>query len=495
MDRAIVLVGVQRTGGLPVLPAVADSIAALRSWASWQGFPDDRIVEITDLDGSVVTPDAVFTAVSSLLSIQTLEQLIVYFCGHGIVINRNEFWLLSAAPANPNAAINVARSSELAATGTVPHVVFVSDACRTAATTITAQTITGSVIMPNLGINGPFRSVDQFYPCLLGEPAFEVQNAEDATKYHAIFTEALTSALRGDVPGASEVAMEAGQEVLVIRPRLLADVLPDLVTDRALQLGAPLSVNQRPDARITSDGRSAWLAQLPGTVLDELPGPLPEGPFGTRPAFRDAGIRRHLSAAEDLARRAADQLLDDGLPPRTGPPGILTRGAAAEIELLADDLAAVRFDFGAVAFLPVPDAGHCIVTVENDQLVDIELRVGEPGPDPLWRAEVAARSRIGLPVEVPTTGPVADPYLAVYLAYALADAGRRREIVDLSGDDALFDVSLLLAEDSTTRPRYPLLARGWALWDAPIAVRPLPSVWTIFDSSSEDQVRHLAEGW
>ena len=59
MERAVVLIGVARCG-LPALPAVPAALAAMRSWATRQGIPNDLVVELSDGDGNPVKVADVF---------------------------------------------------------------------------------------------------------------------------------------------------------------------------------------------------------------------------------------------------------------------------------------------------------------------------------------------------------------------------------------------------------------------------------------------------
>jgi hypothetical protein len=112
--RAAVLVGVARTGGLPELQGVPRAVAAMEAWALGQGMSRDDVLTVVDSDGGSVTSAAVFSAVQDLVSRGTLDQLVLYFAGHGINNAQNELWLLSGAPENPNEAVNVSASAVLA---------------------------------------------------------------------------------------------------------------------------------------------------------------------------------------------------------------------------------------------------------------------------------------------------------------------------------------------------------------------------------------------
>ena len=77
-----------------------------------------------------------------------IEQLIVFFSGHGINTGILEQWLLSRAPDDPGAAVDVKASEFSARFCGVGHAAFISDARRTAADSIQAQRVTGPASFP-----------------------------------------------------------------------------------------------------------------------------------------------------------------------------------------------------------------------------------------------------------------------------------------------------------------------------------------------------------
>ncbi|MFJ3308320.1 hypothetical protein ACIPSA_35635 [Streptomyces sp. NPDC086549] len=181
--------------------------------------------------------------------------------------------------------------------------------------------------------------MDLFFPCLLGEPACEVQDPVEVGKYHSLYTEVLVAGLRGDYVEAVEQTTDAGNDVGLVRPRLLADALPNRVADRAAALQAGLTVNQRPDARITSDSRVAWLSRivrLPDATALEV-GPVVTNPSGVRPPRsqlrgRDGPPGRPPAAqpntaAEQTANQAASRLISHRLAGGRPPTGLVVRGA------------------------------------------------------------------------------------------------------------------------------------------------------------------------
>jgi Co/Zn/Cd efflux system component len=85
---------------------------------------------------------AVQDAIERLLDpMAGVEQLLIYFAGHGLNINYGEFWLMNRGLERPTESWDVARSAVLARYSSVPHVIFISDACRTAATECSSSSL------------------------------------------------------------------------------------------------------------------------------------------------------------------------------------------------------------------------------------------------------------------------------------------------------------------------------------------------------------------
>ncbi|MGB3675006.1 MAG: hypothetical protein WA988_11235, partial [Candidatus Nanopelagicales bacterium] len=275
MSRAGLFIGVDRTGDLPLLRDAAAGAARMHQWALQQGISDQtRAKLITDAGGGKVTPLEIFDAVQAITR-GGADQLIMYFAGHGVNINRGEQWLLSDAPANPNAAVNVAGSVELARYCGIQHVVIISDACRVAAEGIRAQNIRGSDVFANPGTFGRSKPVDQFYACYLGRTAAEIKSPKRAAQtYSALYTDAVLDALTGSIPDVLEDGDESDESFGYVRPRTLQRYLEIEVPLRVRELGLT-KVNQNPDAIITSD--KTWLSRVrPGPRPVEPGNPLPE---------------------------------------------------------------------------------------------------------------------------------------------------------------------------------------------------------------------------
>jgi len=339
LQRATVLIGVKKTGGLPTLNAVQKGIDQMKAWAAAQpGMTDPngvpRIEILSDENGDEVTAAAVRRAIKKFVDDGTIEQLIVYFAGHGANVNYNEYWLLSGAPEVANEAVNVEGSKPIARQCGIPHVVLISDACRTAAASIQSQAVQGSIVFPNKPPGPAPGCVDVFYATLVGQPALEVSNAAAAQQFDAVYTLGLVEGLGGAAPVVSE--QDGPETVRRVKPRplkkYLAAAVPTLVMQRV-----GFAATQTPDAIITSED-DAWLAQLPpaagtgatrgGTTRGGAPGgtrggpPGPPGPPLPGEATPGLVAPPSLSTASQAALRAA--LRGEALP--TGESTGRTRG-------------------------------------------------------------------------------------------------------------------------------------------------------------------------
>ncbi|GMV29951.1 MAG: hypothetical protein AMXMBFR59_20760 [Rhodanobacteraceae bacterium] len=263
MAKAALFIGVDCAGGLtPLRDAAAGARRLHDRWASRQGF--ERLALLTDAGGAKVTLDQVFEAASQLLAPGDVEQLFVYFAGHGVNVARHECWLLSDAPRVGHAVISATISEEQARYCGVPHVVLISDACRTAAGSLGLQNVTGNGLFANEEPSGTEKPVDMFFGASLGRPAFEVSNdADAAANFTALYTEALVKALAFEEPGIIDWLRENDVDVGLIRPRRLRDHLGRAVSRTIRDRNLARDVVQVPDARITSEP-DAWLSRQIG---------------------------------------------------------------------------------------------------------------------------------------------------------------------------------------------------------------------------------------
>lgn len=254
--KCAVIIGVNKTKGLPVLSAAVSGAEDFNKWAVSQDF-DTRLLIDKDSD---VTAKMIKDAVAGFVNEKIYEQMIIYFSGHGILKSAvDEYWLLSGAPEDSNEAVNVQPSRFLSRRCGIPNVVIISDACRSAPGNTQLSQISGSVIFPNSTISNTRVNVDILYATAPGDPAYEVTADQAAKNYCALYTRELLEGLNGKVPqiikdydfsSSGLVGLLNSPKFSIISAYELSEYLYTAVPISAAQINITLS--QKPDAEITS---------------------------------------------------------------------------------------------------------------------------------------------------------------------------------------------------------------------------------------------------
>jgi hypothetical protein len=313
MKRAAILIGVDKTGDLPKLKDAARGARLMETWARSQGIDT---VTITD-EAEPVTVERIKKAVRQLVDAANVSQLVVYFAGHGVNLQRQEYWLLTEAPDDSQAAVNVATSAALAATCGIAHVVLISDACRTAPEGVRAQSMRGSEIFPNR--EEDTRPVDQFFACQLGKPSHEVKDpAVTSAEFKALYTHELVPALLGQRRQIVEWSADGSDKSGYVHLRPLRDHLSEAVAAKIVDLDMQTKVMQVPVAQISSDP-PAWISRIAQPSAADVILSAPQ-PRQSRARSERAGSPEAVTA--DLLRTA----MGLGAPAQRVPPAAGSRG-------------------------------------------------------------------------------------------------------------------------------------------------------------------------
>jgi hypothetical protein len=245
LARAAIAIGVDRPKDLPVLNAAASGAQQFSDWLSSEGF---EVKLFTDKQKPVESRD-IIKAASEFVNRGTLDQLVVYFSGHGFLNNYTEYWLLSGAPNDINEAVCLNENVFLARLSAIPSVIFVSDACRSTPTSLGTSLVRGSAIFPLNGLGSNVDTqIDQFLATHPGNPAFEVAVTESVPAFQGIFTAAFLNAFQD--PNSNMVHTDANG-VTFIPNRSLKPYLEVEVAKRAQ--AKSIRLKQRPDAIVESD--------------------------------------------------------------------------------------------------------------------------------------------------------------------------------------------------------------------------------------------------
>lgn len=244
-NRGAIVIGVGNVDGLPRLKGAASGAQKMATWLAGEHF-DVKL--FTDTAGPVKAND-LFAEVKRFINRGTLDQLVIYFAGHGFISGTiSEFWLLSDALQDPNEAVVLTECCLLAEQSGIPNVVFISDACRSLAGTLNVERVRGSLIFPNApAARGPESVVDQFLATRVGAAAYEYPVDKTAPAYQAVYTTCFLEAFQH--PYADMVQDLRGEKV--IPNRRLKPYLAQEVPKRAQSLG--ITLDQRPDSKVYSD--------------------------------------------------------------------------------------------------------------------------------------------------------------------------------------------------------------------------------------------------
>lgn len=308
--RAAVVIGVDRTGDLPTLNDAVSGATAFGDFLEEEGFaPVHRFLSS---DGPV-RPGPLKEAVRDLVGPGNLDQIVIYFAGHGLRLPpANEIWLLSDAPDDLDAAIKVRECFEAARASGVSNVVLIGDTCRSLPRTDLYGRIDGEIIFPGLPSSATATTIDIFYATQPGQAALEVEASSGS--YRAIFTTTLIEVFRNpDLRLDESMFTSMPDGTRIVSNGALSQCLPDLVDERAQAAG--LALSQRPQLDILS--REPWnigsvrfpaAAPPGGDGNPPPPGPVPQ--VRTLPEFLRAefGGNRSVTASDEIRAAAEERL-------------------------------------------------------------------------------------------------------------------------------------------------------------------------------------------
>ncbi|MBA3351774.1 MAG: hypothetical protein H0U23_05010 [Blastocatellia bacterium] len=497
MVRAGIFIGVDQTGNLQKLKDAAAGAQRMHAWAIAQGMVDQTHARlITDRGGKTVDPNKIYDAIKEIIDGPGVDQLIVYFAGHGVNINRGEQWLLTEAPVRTNAAVNLKGSVDLAQYSGIKHVVFFSDACRVAPDGIQAGNVRGTEIFPNDSSSDVSNPVDQFFACGLGKTAAELKDpAVAAGNFSALYTDALLAALEGDASEAFNPEPPTDPNWRYVGTATLRDYLAKEVPKRVISKKLTGKVNQNPDAIVIASRN--WISRLPRGGTSSIPVFAPSPPPPTLQNVASALVNSTIAGVAPIERTATRGLKGVGTPatdlereifdaakviePPFGPDhfetewGIKVRGArvtdvfasrVANLERLGEHLVRIQrknessvsvllhFDNDTCAVVPAIHGYLAALTFEEGELVDVAY---EPATtNHRWRpyqqkmeklrrlrAVIAAATGNGyFRLDEANAFSLArqmqyeksiDPTLSVYAAYAYYDLQRKDIIREMAG--------------------------------------------------------------
>lgn len=236
--KAMIIIAVSDyVGAYPQLPGTRTSAERLANWAR-EPTPgrNYKVLEITDAANQSVTVDRLREEIEALLTTTIVDQLVVYFAGHGLVRSAtDQFWLLTNAAHDWREGVdlmpfidglkryNIGACSRHLRKG---QLCIIADACRD--TTRDAISFNGDPILTSAAKASPM-DTDMFMATSLGDFAYQ-PTAVAGGIASCLFSDVLCEALEGGVPGVFEATHAFGT---VIENQKLATYLDDEVPKRA----------------------------------------------------------------------------------------------------------------------------------------------------------------------------------------------------------------------------------------------------------------------
>jgi hypothetical protein len=506
--RGAVVIGVNKAGNLPLLRGAASDALKMDSWLRGEGFTTRVLVDERpgSARGTVRFAD-IYDAVAELSARDTLEQLVIYFSGHGFVKNNSEFWMLSNAPDNPNEAISLMESYYLAARSGISNVAFISDACRSTIASLEADGVHGSLIFSTRAANPRIKTdVDRFLATGLGQVSNEVSVSANA--FEGIYTAAFLLAFTHPDP----TMVQTVRGLRVVPNRKLEDYLLREVRSRIRS--TPTAQEQDPDAyvvskddvyigRVTGSPSSSTATNTAEPALSSVARAqllqvgvrgLDSGavaPIGT-PGVNDVAGRSGFTAAKDrLLRQPPDPnalnlrtgLVVSGATPRDvvtgpqltarvlGPAGGAGEFVRIQVDMTRTPAGSVVLDFGGFGTVVAALDNYVgYVSVDDGRVVNVSYLPSYVGGSDLTRlnrlhATVAAATRFGVfriegrrdsrsqaartMADSIRVMKGIDPTLGIYAAYAYAEADvaeQTQSVMAYMRQDLrvdLFDVAML----------------------------------------------------
>ena len=318
--RAAICIGVNQAGTMLPLQAAVKGAQDFGAWAVGQGCDTKVLVDSATTRIGLID---VFDAVQERASTNAYDQLIIYFSGHGILNAPTvEFWLLSRAPENANEAVNLYRSIEDARNCGIPHVVFISDACRSSVTGPPLSGVSGGTIFPNRGYNQNRGEIDVFYATRPGDPAWELPQAQAAGNYRGVFTEILLGTVTLPEEELVDRITSTPAPLNVIPSRKLKPVLESIVPTHAASLD--VRIRQTPEIQVGT-ALPKYFATIDDASIQRRSLGVPLAPSSPVPSMESAlGAMRGIALPSSMEPRARDVSLAAQL------------GLTAEVQRLQD---------------------------------------------------------------------------------------------------------------------------------------------------------------
>ncbi|KPE52949.1 MULTISPECIES: caspase family protein [Chryseobacterium] len=198
MTKHAILIGINQIPEMPYLASPSSYAIKMKNWAEGQGYITALFVDEPrgESTSGECTRTYILNTVSTIIDEGT-DQLLIYFAGHGVERAAGEdIWLFPGYLRDTSESASVLSCQQRAYRSGIKHVVFISDACRSASSATTVQGLDPGALFPNLTRNNR-TEIDTFYSTHSGAKSIDVMD-EDGN-YRSVYSDNLLKCLNGEV--------------------------------------------------------------------------------------------------------------------------------------------------------------------------------------------------------------------------------------------------------------------------------------------------------
>lgn len=216
MTKHAILIGVNNIPGLGYLSSPTGYALKMKQWAQEQEYNTHLFVD-EPIDGHIsgMCSRSDILKVTKNIVDNGCDKLLIYFAGHGVERTAgDDVWLLPGYVDDPADCISIFLSQQLAFRTGIPHVIFISDACRSPSDSPLIRPITPSSFFPIRNKANHRTAIDIFYSTWPGEDSIDVRD-DHTGEYRSIYSDSLLECLNGNVP-------EVIKDIVNIKPKFPA---------------------------------------------------------------------------------------------------------------------------------------------------------------------------------------------------------------------------------------------------------------------------------
>ncbi|KAB1231413.1 caspase family protein [Chryseobacterium viscerum] len=199
MNKHAILIGVNEVPQMDYLSTPRSYAIQMQQWAESQGYITHLFIDkpVEGIPSIECSRGPILEEISNIIEAGT-DKIFIYFAGHGFEQTAgNDIWLLPGYIRDSSESISVFLNKVLAYTSGVPHIVFISDTCRSRSSDFNHRSILGNQIIPTLNRVNPRTEVDVLYSTWPGQVSTDIRIEDD--NYRSIYSECLLECLHGRV--------------------------------------------------------------------------------------------------------------------------------------------------------------------------------------------------------------------------------------------------------------------------------------------------------